>query len=430
MIKTIDNEKILYTINQSLNFLKKHYKESSQGGGWYHYLDDSFPAGPTASAVGLMAFSLFDIPFEHKNEVLNFLSHKQILSSGDIKKDGGWPISMTGNQPVMEASGWIIRSLGKLNSSRIIKAPNIQEAYKWLINNQNKDNGWGSFFGQESRVYLTCMALRALVTLNPESENIKNGRNWLYRNMCEDFPAWGATLYSSPTVLHTGFVLMTLHEIGLGSEYKLINDAYEWLIDNLDTTQLWEPISQVEDYDILYINDGEQIKYQNSLPHFALPVALSALIYRFGINHKKIFDCVDTIIKNQNLGYWTNARNPARPSIWAIWPFLQALNDLITIPLISPNKEIFNIRNNLIIKPSCSYIPLFFLLIIDGVITFAKIIRSIWSWLLLVLYLIGGLIFLKIGQLSLKEYLLALLVPLMLVFIQLALEKSKKGRIK
>ncbi len=69
--------------------------------------------------------------------------------------------------PVVEATGWIARFLARARCDLRDDAPDTKRAYQWLLRNQNPDGGWGSLHGCPSRVWLTCLALRALSQLNP-----------------------------------------------------------------------------------------------------------------------------------------------------------------------------------------------------------------------------------------------------------------------
>lgn len=52
--------------------------------------------------------------------------------------------------------------------------------------------------GAESRVWLTCLALRAVAALNPYSPRVEKGIGWLMANREPRDAAWGAINHRRP----------------------------------------------------------------------------------------------------------------------------------------------------------------------------------------------------------------------------------------
>jgi len=428
MLDSVEIPDLTSRIYRALALLRTTYRSNGLECGWYHYLDDNRP-GATASAVGLMSFVIAGAPFEYTRNVLTFLRATQVVSN-DPKLSGGWAIRTTGHQPVMEASGWIVRFLGLSRSLLKFDSPDVSAAYNWILQNQNADHGWGSLYGQASRTYLTCLALRALATLDPNCEALLLGQDWLLKNHSGTYSAWGPIPSSPPTVLHTGFVLLALAELGIDLNMPAIKQAYEWLLSNLRPAELVETLSQVEDYNIIYYENGERVTYQNSLPHFALPVAISALLRSpYGLHQEVVYRGLRTIVNKQlDDGYWDNPRNPARVSIWAIWPFFQALVDVTNLPYLRTAFSVTRVSNALVVRYKNAGVPLLSLLAWDFVVVLARQLLHYWSPLLLVLFVVGGLVLVSLKYIDLWEYVLSLFVPIVLVFIQLSLEHRGKPR--
>lgn len=422
MLKTINIPLLGTKVEKSLELLRTSYRSANGHGGWYHYLDSD--PGPTASAVGLLMFKLAKQPFENTHEVLAFLKSKQ------LEAGGAWAISTMPNQPSIEASGWVIKCLGELHPNLSSDCPDILGACNWLEKNINSDDGWGSYKGQPSRTYLTCMAMKAIAAVDPLSNVLTKGRDWLMKNKLKNLPAWGATASSPPTILHTGFVLLTLAELNLQPDDKVVAEAFQWILTKLNPKVIVESESQLEDYDIPYESKGTKFVYQNSLPHYALPVAVSALLkYERFLNRDECYQGLLTIANSQlESGYWENVRNPTRISIWAIWPFFQTLVDAINLPVLSSAKLVTKVSDSIIIRTSNSKMPLLFLLLWELFGRILSLIKAYWSVLLLALVSIVGSILAARGIIQVRDLFLSLLLPIFLVFIQLSLQRKPKAK--
>jgi hypothetical protein len=423
MLKTLDIPLLESKVEKSLELLRSSYRSANGHAGWYHYLDNQEP-GPTASAVGLLMFKISKQPFEHTDEVLAFLKSRQ------IEAGGAWAISMMPNQPSVEASGWVIKCLGELHPSLSSDCPDILGACNWLEKNINSDGGWGSYYEQPSRTYLTCMAMKAIGAVDPFSKVLLRGRDWLLKNRTKSLPAWGATAASPPTVLHTSFVLLTLAELNLKVERNVSDEVVEWILNNLNPSSAVETVSQVEDYDIPFESNNTKLIYQNSLPHYALPIAVSALLhYERSLDRYECYEGLLTIAKSQlEGGYWENARNPTRISIWAIWPFFQTLVDAINLPVLSSAKTVTKVSDAIIIRTSKAKTPLLLLLLLELIGKIINYIIAYWSLLVLALFLIAASILATKQIIGLRDLFLSLVIPIALIFIQMSLQRRTKDK--
>ncbi|MGH3243888.1 MAG: prenyltransferase/squalene oxidase repeat-containing protein, partial [Spirillospora sp.] len=270
----IDMAVLQTRLEESLDVLRDTYAPAlGTGGGWYHELTRPEP-GSTATALGLLAFVEAGRPFEYFDEGLAFLADRQ-NGSGDPLRDGGWATKTSLGLPVVEATGWIARFLARARCDLREDAPDLRRAYQWLLRNQNPDGGWGSLHGCRSRVWLTCLALRALSQLNPYDPAVDRGVEWLTADRTANRPGWGPTQESRPTITHTAFALVTLAEARPDLRSERLLDAYDWLIGNLDPG---DEHAWIETYDVSPQGNGSKPVWRLALWHYGLPIALAALL--------------------------------------------------------------------------------------------------------------------------------------------------------
>jgi hypothetical protein len=326
--RTIDE-----VVLRSLTCLRTNFRTTETGaGGWYHYLDDPKP-GVTASAVALYCFYLAGARFERTDEVVRYLLGQQIDMEG--ADHGGWAVRTTSGVPVVECTAWVVRALSVAGVRTVKSAEMVSHGAAWLERNQNTDFGWGSYKGQPSRVFTTALAMLALAECGGSAEVIANARKWLNDAQSPNQPAWGPLPGAPPSMLHTGIALMAQLAVHSSLPASALKQSVEWLLDNLTPSEFIEKSTTVEEYDVPYWHGSMMDTFQNSLPHFAMPVALVALL-RAGCDpfEPKIFQAAKAIIDAQEcddigrVGTWELPRSPRRPSIWAVWPFIAALTTL------------------------------------------------------------------------------------------------------
>lgn len=331
------------TIEKALSALRANFRTTASGDtGWYHYLDDPNP-GVTASAVGLYCFRLAGVTFERTSDVLSWLISQQV--SGNEKTDGGWSVRTTHGFPIVEATAWVLRALSSPVAGLINAGDAIRRGAQYLQQNQNTDFGWGSYLGQPSRVFHTALAMLALQECGGDSSTIENGQKWLVNTQAQDQPAWGEMPGSEPTMLHTSFALLALLNLRGGLGANSIQSTVEWLLKRLEAGTHVERETTVEEFDVPYPYGGSTPIFQNSLPHFAGPVAVTAVL-NGGADplQLKLFAVVNEIMKSQTrdgpcTGTWELPRSPTRPSIWAIWPFVAALERARAAIFPSPTSQ-------------------------------------------------------------------------------------------
>jgi len=319
----------LGSVNHALDrieaLLEKTYSSNSSVHGWYHRLESEIP-GPTATALGLYFFVRRRSEFRHTADALGFLKAKQVKANL-AELDGGWPINTSYSMPVVESTAWVARLLGSPGLGLRKECPSSAAAFRWLQLNQNSDGGWGSLKNQPSRVYLTALAIRALAALNPIGDEItREGVRWLLARRDTTSGAWGVTPTSRPTVMHTAAALLAIAEARVPISVSL-DQSYDWMLEHLEPSSLWDSLSTTESYNVEAITSGQSVTWHNSLPHYATPFAIQALLVRDPARFPmKGATALKTVLDKQlPSGNWQNVEGGEEPSIWNVWPFAEAL---------------------------------------------------------------------------------------------------------
>ncbi|NKZ04129.1 prenyltransferase/squalene oxidase repeat-containing protein [Actinomadura latina] len=345
-VPVIDMAVLETRLNESLDVLRDTYAPAlGSGGGWYHELARPEP-GTTATALGLMAFVEAGRPFEYFDDGLAFLAARQTRSDDGLR-DGGWATKTSLGMPVVEATGWIARFLARARCDLRDDAPDTKRAYQWLLRNQNPDGGWGSLHGCPSRVWLTCLALRALAQLNPYDPAVDRGVEWLTADRTAHRPGWGPTPASRPTVTHTAFVLVTLAEARPELRTERLLDAYDWLLENLDPD---DDHTWIETYDVSphctgphdsgrhdsgRQGAGAEPVWRLALWHYGLPIALTALLRDpRGPHGPVVARAFRTLVRGEFADpRWNGYPGSGRTSLWTLWWRLETLITLSRVPL-------------------------------------------------------------------------------------------------
>lgn len=407
------------SISRALTLLRQTYRSSPDGGGWYHQLAMHKP-GPTATALGLSAFLECEPGFEHFEDGLRFLAQRQLQSENELIR-GGWALNTSSGRPVVEATGWVVRFLGMARCGQLKSAPSIELGYQWLLANQNPDGGWGSLRGAPSRVWLTCLALRGLVQIDPYSKAVERGVEWLMSQQGSEPAGWGEMRGRGATATHTAMSLLAISEARPGWSDNRVLNAYEWLEMHLDTANIDDQHARVESYNVSASPNDDTLLWHTILLHYGLPTAMSALMrHPAGPQGGVVLSGYKTIIRTQlSNGAWRNIQGGTDASIWALWPFIQALVDLKKLPL-SRAGDVILWGQDVIVVQRAGGKP-------DALIELvrAKRRRAIqhyfaryWSTLLVMLSVLAGLVLVGMDSIELKDYLLGLIVPVALLGVQ------------
>ncbi|MFI0412098.1 prenyltransferase/squalene oxidase repeat-containing protein [Actinomadura sp. 3N508] len=419
-------------LNESLDVLRDAYAPAlGAGGGWYHELTRPEP-GTTATALGLLAFVEAGRPFEHFDDGLAFLAARQ-TSSQDELRDGGWATKTSLGMPVVEATGWIARFLARARCDLREDAPDLRRAYQWLLRNQNPDGGWGSLLGCPSRVWLTCLALRALSQLNPYDPAVDRGVEWLTADRTAHRPAWGPTQASTPTVTHTAFALVTLAEARPDLRSERLLDAYDWLLANLDPDDehTWIETYDVSPDGVTAQGTGPKPVWRLALWHHGLPIALAALLRDpRGPNGTAVARAFGTLVRGEVGG-------PSRPgfpgsgrtSLWTLWWRLETLIALARIPLAGRADVVHWLPDATVVQRShARERPLADLLPHRRLVDPVRFARRHWAALLLILVCLCSAFGVAAGVWGWKDFWLSVILPVILTGFSESMRRRRTQR--
>ncbi|GLZ06905.1 hypothetical protein Acsp03_43710 [Actinomadura sp. NBRC 104412] len=412
-------------LDESIGLLRDSYAVAEgDGGGWYHDLTRPEP-GSTATAVGLLAFTETGHKFEHFDEGLACLTSRQI-SSGDRLRDGGWSTKTSLGMPVVEATAWIARFLIRSRCDLRGDAPDARRAYDWLLNNQNPDGGWGSLLGCPSRVWLTCLALRALTQLNPYDPAIERGVQWLTADRTGQRPGWGPTPMASPTVTHTAFVLVTLAEARPDQHDDRLLAAYDWLHDHFDPD---DEHKWIETYDVSPHGDGAKPVWRLALWHYGLPIALMALLKDpRGPRGPTIAHAFQTLVEGKDTNpRWNGYPGSGRASLWTLWWRLEALIELSRYPLLHPKEVVHWMPDATVVqrahardRPLSSLLPA-----PPPYIDVVRLFKRHWTVLVLALVTLGSLAGVAAGAWGWKDFWFSVILPIVLTLTHEAMKRRR-----
>jgi hypothetical protein len=431
-VESIDGRAIEAMVDRSLSLLVRTYHVSvDHGGGWYHRLDNPNP-GPSATASGMASFRVHGRTFEHEGSCLRFLRHRQI-SSSDPRLDGGWAVNTSFGRPVTEATGLVTRLLVRSGMSLAAEGPDVRRAKEWLHANQNADGGWGPLVGQDSRVWLTAMATRAVISVDPRSPAIANAVAWLLNARDPLTGAWGEVPGHPATVTHTAYTLTALVETGMANSNRAtneaINAAYDWIAQAFDPAIVHDDQARMESYNVVAAGaDGSEVTWQNAIWHPGLPFAVSALVRQ---PRAVRFDLIAAALHTMRTahsaeGRWPSSDSSAALSVWSVAPFLDALADvrshlpvgagLVLTPL-SPHAAVIQGGSELDVAPSR---------LLTGLRRerLRRIVRRCWPAGTLVLLIALGAGLLSSGAVGPRELGFGLLLPVVLLVLQLAIGRS------
>lgn len=426
----IDTDAIDDRLRKSLNLLETSFHRSVDGGGgWYHHLETPTP-GPTATALAVAAFLRCDLRPAFYDEALDFLRRRQVKSA-DPKVDGGWANNTSMGHPVVEATGWVTWTLANARCSGLTATPDIERGYRWLVSNQNDDGGWGSFIGTPSRVWLTCVATLGVAQVNPYDSALDSAIDWLMAQRNGDIGGWGPSLGEQCTATHTGFALYTIGSVRTGWSDQRLLDAFEWLTDHLDTAHIDDHHARVESYNVHTQGSHGPELWATNLLHYGLPWSVSALLrHPTKPPCDAIADGLTTILRTQlPLGAWPNIQGASGTSIWALWPFVEALSSARRLLRLVPNSTVLMADGIVLIRRKDHTGPSLQALIrAQRRFSLFRLFGRYWPAVLVMACVLTGLIFTWLGKIALKDYLLGLIVPIGIYVVQEArARKSKTG---
>ncbi|TDD76851.1 hypothetical protein E1293_26155 [Actinomadura darangshiensis] len=431
-VPVIDMAVLATRLNESLDVLRDTYAPAlGTGGGWYHELARPEP-GTTATALGLLAFVETGRAFEYFDDGLAFLAARQ-TASDDPLRDGGWATKTSLAMPVVEATGWIARFLARARCDLRDDAPDLRRAYRWLLRNQNDDGGWGSLHGCPSRVWLTCLALRALSQLNPYDPAVDRGVEWLTADRTAHRPAWGPTQASRPTVTHTGFALLTLAEVRPELRTERLLDAYDWLLEHLDPDDdhTWIETYDVSPHGLAEHRAGTEPVWRLALWHYGLPIALTALLRDpRGPHGPTIARAFRTLVRGEITDpRWNGYPGSGRTSLWTLWWRLETLTALSRLPLAGTADVLHWLPDATVVQRShARERPLADLLPHRRLVDPVGFAQRHWAAFLLGLVCAGSLLGVAAGLWGWKDFWLSVILPIILTSIDESVKRRRPQR--
>jgi len=201
-----------------------------------------------------------------------------------------------------------------------------------------------------------------------------------------------------------------------------IKAGYKWLADNLVPTSIFDDSARVESYNVTYDQDGTSMTWQSAIWHASLPYVLSALVRQpEGPDAALLAQSIRTIVTAQFPdGRWPNPDSAAGMSVWAVWPFLDALADVIRIsPLRRGDSVRWITHETMLVSRGADRKKSLRKLVRHGEVSwFRRLSRRYWATAILTLVLLGGASLAVSGLLGWNEFGFALVVPVFLLGVQ------------
>lgn len=305
----------------SIEKLIESYREIDHQSGWHQYLGNS-KIGNVANAQALLISQYFDHSFDKKNKVLQTLIANQ-FDQEEIELNGGWSYKTNlTDYPTTECTSWVLLAFFKELDP---KENTIKFGIQWLLNNQKKsslDTGWGSIKDDYPRLYPTSLALRTLNKYNQQkSYQFQKGLNWLKQSVNSD-GGWGSNPNEKSDLTHTSHAIITLIECGISKNSKIVKEAIEYLVKNIDVNKNWANLSNLGHRKDLEILDKRITFY-----HYSLAWIIIALNLTEKNNSKEYEILISQLIEEEIDGNWKHPfLNDSRfPTIWSKHDALKAL---------------------------------------------------------------------------------------------------------
>lgn len=425
--ETVNLSRVRSAVDASLDLLERSYLrvDADLGGGWYHELAGPLP-GPTATAVGLLSFRMHGRTFEQSDDCLRFLRWRQVSSSVPERR-GGWATNSSPGHSVAESTGWIVRMLAEGRYFADPSAPDLTPATEWLVLNQNDDGGWGSLLGNPSRVWTTGLSLRALIRVDPAAATVNRGVRWLVQHQHPE-GGWGQTGVRAPSVTHSAMALISLVESGRSEADEAIRRGFAWLETRVERTFEEDRNARVEMYDVVAGTGDDVQRWRNTLPHYGLPYALSALLMNpAGAHAELIAGAVNTLLRTQlSEGRWPSVEGGETASIWSVFPHMEALVQLIGWRPLGSEDTLMLLPDAVIVYRGGAHVrTLAELARMQRRKAIGRVLSRHWVSLLLVLTTVLGLVGVLVGRFDWKDFGLSVALPIALLVLQEARHRTR-----
>lgn len=439
-IRTSDLDR---TKQRTGDLLERDCKNRGEDVGWHQFIGDE-RIGPTATAQALICYSLLGMQHPDLDAIVSYLRGAQWADPTEPLVDGGWTIGCVADRPVTDATAWTL--LGLFAAGQSVRSRSVQAGIRWLVRNQNDDGGWASVRGLRSRTYHTAMAVRALALLGVRNDAVQAGYEWLLRNR-RSGSGWGQAPARSPTPEHTAQALIALRCCGMDRTASACRQAIQWLYQRWDSKAMWEHDHSYEQYDVPLLQGGGP-RRRVIFHHFPTAWTIFGLL-RCGesILNPKIFEAFKWLLHTQQGdGSWF-CSSVQRSTLWAVHDSLSAIQAFSTCALESENIDRVVLLDDVVVLVGAEGrgsglrrllvaigLALAGLGCIAGIgvasITHAEqwlfpILIGYWSWITLALFLAGAMAAWRLRLISLREALLSLIFPALLILLQVYMERSR-----
>ena len=216
--------------------------QQAETGGWGEYEGSHANVLNTAEAVLALLDSGCYASDEAVRRGADYLAHSQLGPGTDAgpPNEGGWARRVAGEQGGERHLPDTIRSsfalLAVYRAGRTMELPYVSKGLDWLLRTQRADGGWGYAPDRESRMFPSCMAMRALLTFQVGDHTlagqlqtpIARGIAWLQhrRNADGSFGEQPGLVYIH--TLHAILVLALARSLGFALAVAELEAGVRW----------------------------------------------------------------------------------------------------------------------------------------------------------------------------------------------------------
>lgn len=415
-------EDINLACQRAADLVVRSYVHTAESCGWHQYLGGQ-RAGPPATVTGLQVLWYSGRDFEGASAAKQSLYRDQFKAE-QPNVDGGWTIRSIARYPIVESTAWVMYGLQLIGEP---KNEAIQRGLQWLVGNQNDDGGWGSVQSATSRVYVTYWVSAALELSQLYPETLFRANSWLKASQNRD-GGWGEVSGRESSAVHTACGILSLLNCGESPTSGPVREGVQWLVDHCRPDLLWEWSQRQEEYDIILGPDQwDRVR----LRHFPTQWAAIALLEASGgIFSPAVFDAVAWILATQQpAGHWLHPMTTDRISIWGIHDSVWALKRFMEGFGRAAEVGYVELYKDIVVFVHEGTQPSFRrLLWLETVVSIRHWAANYWSVSIVIFYLLVIYPLVKWVGLSLKDTLLGIILPLLLVFYQYFLSKQLESR--
>lgn len=406
------------SVRRAADLIQRNFIITNEFCGWHQYIGER-RVGPPATSMGLLILKYAKRKFDYLGNAQEQLRKFQFQTS-DPLTDGGWTIRSITRYPITDSTAWVL--IGLVSTGELIQSTCIQKGLNWLLINRNKDGGWGGKLGNPSRVWSTFWASWAVSLIQPGHESLHGVVTWLKRSQNAD-GGWGEIPGKNSTAIHTALALLALNDSGEDPSSKPCRDGVEWLYSHWNPVSMWDGDSKLEEYDIFLSSESWD---RVQIRHFNTQWAVTALVrIGDGIFRHEVFRAMKYILAQQNAeGYWPHPASRDRILIWGIHDSLLALVTFASSFGQLSGTGALDLYDNVVVfnkvGTNTTFLSLILLETRGRVLSFA---RNYWTLGIVVLYLLSIYPLVTYAHFEWKDILIGMIVPILLVFYQVLLQR-------